>query len=513
MTVLRGPADAEQYRLKVGRYHDRWYNERLPACPIADATDEVWPAWSTIKNAAGKDWSFTANKRNGHTDQRELFRIAGLEDPDERTKAFNGINKKGLKQAQGRGQIVHLWAEDFLAGRGPRIITDPVLFSLGLSRAAAEEALEYLEALSAFFDHYQPEPIATEYVAIHRDLNGHGYGCTPDVIAKVQGGTVAIDWKTRGVDSDHGAYPEEAAQIAAGACAQYMIIAEPKDSYAYTGRPVRAMVPHIDCGIVVSIKPDGCRVYPTSIDKGFEHMQAMHAFWVARLTEKAAIGKPWPPTPIDYGPVHKGRKWQISDGMLPTTAQAPSSPSDATRAAVGDTTPALVAQPDQQEEPWTVSTSTQSTPSKPSKSSKPPSKPTTQTKQPTPSTRSATTRGTASTLTAPEASTTEGTNTTDSPGTSTATPTTPSSTTPPSPSDDPTDEFAVTSHILAHAMLNWPDKVKAELAEWWPNGTPTPQQIRDGDAVWTEAQIDHLQQMCDLADAPFWESATPRTRS
>jgi hypothetical protein len=157
MTVLRGPADPDHYRVKVGRYGDRWYTDPLPTCPIADgatiwadSSDWQGPSWSIVKGAAGKDWSYVTNKRNGHTARAELERIAGLE-PDERTAAFNLINKRGLEQAGGRGTIVHWWAEDLLAGRTPREVTEPMLFTARLPKAALVEAYEYLPALQAPF--------------------------------------------------------------------------------------------------------------------------------------------------------------------------------------------------------------------------------------------------------------------------------------------------------------------------------------------------------------------------
>jgi hypothetical protein len=145
-SVLRGPADADHYRVKVGRYGDRWYTDPLPADSIADASDWQAPSWSIVKKAAGQDWSFVTNKRNGHAEQAELLRIANLE-PDSRTAAFNQINKDGLKQAAGRGTIVHLWAEDFLAGLPPRTITEADLRAMRLPKAALAEALTYLSAL------------------------------------------------------------------------------------------------------------------------------------------------------------------------------------------------------------------------------------------------------------------------------------------------------------------------------------------------------------------------------
>lgn len=531
MTVLRGPTDPDHFRVKQGRYNDRWYADSLPACPIADATDDVWPSWSTTKGASGKDWSFVTTKRIGHTPTAELHRIADLE-PDQRTQAFNAINKNGLTQAGGRGTIIHLWAEDLLAGRGPRLITDPVLFALKLPRAALEEALEYIEALAAFFDHYQPEVVAAEYVAIHRSLNGHGYGCTPDVIAWVQGQIVGIDWKSRGADSDHGAYPEEAAQIAAGAKAEYMII------QGDDGTPRRSYLPVIDCGIVVSIKPDGCRVYPTDIDAGFRHVEAMHAFWVARLTEKAAVGKPWPPTPINQQtgwppelrtvwPAEPTEKPCLTTSTPRSTGSSKASPTSGTKPT--PTTSNATTRGTQKATPPAANTA-QTTPiADPTTSSTTPNgytstvlaeaqcdrhadhgphewpggqcsgngpfrvTPTKETLCPTQSaiTSPASTNSTATSATSKPRSAKSSNNSTTS--------------------TEHTDNFDATSKILAEQMLTWTAELRQYLKDWWPDAIPTPGQVRRGEACWTDVQLKQIEQLCDLADAPFTEHTTPVT--
>jgi hypothetical protein len=66
----------------------------------------------------------------------------------------------------------------------------------------------------------------------------------------------------------------------------------------------RCAVPHLDGGLIVSVKPDGCRIYPIDLQAAAAHWQALNAWWIARLGEKRAIGKPWAPraAPADPDP-------------------------------------------------------------------------------------------------------------------------------------------------------------------------------------------------------------------
>lgn len=273
--VLRGPADADHYRVKVGRYNDRWYADPLPTDGIATATDDSWPSVTSCKKASGSDWTFVGLKRVAAALEEKPDCLAGLP-YDERYDRLKSINKIGLERAGGRGTQVHTYLERALRGEP---ITSPFDNPSGLP---------YLPAVTAFLDERQPELVAAELVCINRGMNGVGYGGTADGIMRIDGKVYKVDWKSRGEDSDHGAYPEEAGQIGAYAAADYFIADGP------TG-PRRLHLPALDGGLVVSIKPDGYRIYPVDLDKAKAHWERMHAWWVARRTEREAIGKPWAP--------------------------------------------------------------------------------------------------------------------------------------------------------------------------------------------------------------------------
>lgn len=292
MTDLLDPADAANFRMTID--WGRWYIDPLPTCEIADATESRWPSYSTVKKAADKDWSFLTVNRLAGLASPELRRIAEL-DATQRADAVRSHEKLAKQIAFGRGTIVHLWAEDLAAGLAPRVIDDGWLVANGYPAAARDEAEQYRSALCDFFQTYQPERVAAEYVTIHRTLNGYGYGATPDGLMRIQGELVAVDWKSRSANSSHAAYPEEAAQIAAGVRAEYMVTRA-------GGQAERRLIPEVTGGYVVSIKPDSARLYPIDIDKAWEHFSHLHEWWTHRLDEKAAIGRVRPFRTSTAGP-------------------------------------------------------------------------------------------------------------------------------------------------------------------------------------------------------------------
>jgi hypothetical protein len=327
MTVLRGPADADHFRIKIGRYGDRFYCDPLPADDIAPATDDHWPSVTTIKKASGSDWSYVAMKRIAHANLQSLPELQ----PDEVYERLKTINKVGLKRAQKRGEQVHLWLEQALRGEK---IDDPGGFEFPGSN--------YYRSVMNFLDTYQPELVAAEMVCINREL---GYGGTADAIVTIDGQAYWVDWKSRGEDSDHGAYPEEAAQLGAYANADYMI-AEGVDG------PKRMLLPELETGLIVSIKPDGVRIYPIELQCASIHFEAMANWWAARRVERMPIRKPWAPRKISkYAPsastaaetVADALGGQASEGtdLLDTSAV----PSDADTVAEGGSTTATAEPP------------------------------------------------------------------------------------------------------------------------------------------------------------------------
>lgn len=251
MTLL-GPADADHFRIKVGR--SRWYCDPLPDCDIAPATDASWPSISTVKSAvpfAAAD--YVAMRRCA--DARAGRALAG--DADEVYEDFKVAEKRLRNIAFNRGTIIHFWAEDLLYGNTPREFSKLDLAAHRLAPDALEEAKRFQPAITGWFDAYQPELVAKEVVCIHRTLNGVGYGGTADAIVRIDGRLYLVDWKSRG--SDHDAYPEEAGQVAALAGAEYMIVQGPD------GSPIRALLPELAGGLIVSIKTDGCRTYPVML--------------------------------------------------------------------------------------------------------------------------------------------------------------------------------------------------------------------------------------------------------
>lgn len=311
---LRPPTDADNYRVKTGRFGDRFYTDPLPADTDWPETsdDDVYPAVSTVKKATGQDWSRAMAKRLAKAPS-QLVEIARLDSEFERKHRLNLLSDAGLDQASGRGTIVHAHAEAVLANRLPIYqMTDTVK--------------PYIRTLEAFLAAYQPTLVAVEFVAIHRTLNianvrrGNkffGYGGTGDAVIEIDGKWYLVDWKSRAEDSDHKAYPEEGAQVSAYGRADYWIVHDPESIHGAK----RIKPPELEGGLIVSIKPDSYECYPIDLDKGFDYWTDLHAWWQARRSETKAIGRKWAPRAVPSQLVTGEEPCQTNDPSVDTTNQ------------------------------------------------------------------------------------------------------------------------------------------------------------------------------------------------
>lgn len=278
-TVMRGPAHADNYRVKVGRYGDRWYRDPLPYDSLAPEalSDEAYPSFSIVKGASGKDWTYVSLKRVAHAD--DLATIAG-KGYYERYEKLKVINKLDLSAAMRRGTNVHIYAE-CLAYGVPQYLSP------------ASDGAAYFPMVEKMFAELNPKLIAAEFVCIHRSLHGIGYGGTSDGIYEIDGKRYMVDWKSRSEDADHDCYPEEAGQIGAYVGCEYIIMEDTEPANPHGAK--RAHMPALDGGLIVSIKPDSYEVYPIALDEAIEHFHAMHSWWTARRDESKPIGPKWAP--------------------------------------------------------------------------------------------------------------------------------------------------------------------------------------------------------------------------
>lgn len=266
MTVLRGPADADHFRVKVGRYGDRWYHDPLPACDVAPACTDEWPSVSIVKNAWPKFLTSWAASEAAKYAADNLSTLAQLD----RAAVIALVSKAHDRSRDGaasRGTAVHAIVEALSEGREP----DPLIEA---------ECADWSEAARKVVADIEPEWLLSEAVVINRQL---GCGGTLDAVWRISGKTYVVDFKSRAVGK-HGAYQDEAAQLGAYASAGYCIVER-------DGRAARQRLPHIDAGLIVSICPDGYRLYPIDIDAAREDFAVLRGFW-QRMQDSKPIGKP-----------------------------------------------------------------------------------------------------------------------------------------------------------------------------------------------------------------------------
>ena len=234
-------AFADQFRVEVGNWSERWYHDPLPADDRWPTTDAQWPAVSTIKKAADKDWTdVSLNRLAAWLEIQRPNYAHPWETGSIRSHIGMGA-KAGLDAASQRGTEIHTAFETL--GNGGDLDDVPMPLSE-----------RYRQVVRMAWDRWRPTVALAEFVCISRTL---GYGGTADAVwyldhppDDLDPGYYLVDYKSRA--SRHTVYVEEAWQVAAYARADYWVIDQTVEGH----RGLRVEPLELQGGLILSITPE-----------------------------------------------------------------------------------------------------------------------------------------------------------------------------------------------------------------------------------------------------------------
>lgn len=187
-------------------------------------------------------------------------------DEEAAIELIKGAKQRSLRKAANRGSSIHAVVDAIRDGDLSYATENP-------------DAVPYLDAVRAFVAEARPAFLLGEIAVVNRTLRYAGkFDAVGTVEAFPEPGTVMFDWKTR---NKHQAYQDNAAQLAAYAHAEYMVL---------DGR--RQRLPKIDGGAVVTFCPDGTwELHPIDLEAAWPLAQVAIRCYQLKSTTKA-IGKP-----------------------------------------------------------------------------------------------------------------------------------------------------------------------------------------------------------------------------
>lgn len=307
MTTLRTITDPERFRTTY--YGGRRYIDPLPADDRWEPTGTKEKLWNCTGIAkAVEDGQFWKKLDDSNKAPLDAVRVADyvnanwdrLADTpaDERRTAMAMAAPRDLSRAANRGTAVHALIEALLRGETPLILeADAEPYQAIAEQVAADIAgtVDTMEAVGFGRRDDLPVTWGGTYDALHSD------------------GSLLVDYKSRGADSQHGCYPKEVVQLGLGALCDYYIGTDEH------GEAVRIEMPQFTDLALISIKPDSYEVFPVDVTEAKEAaLQALEAHAAQKAGQKrarSAIGNP---------------RHQISAGTAasgPADAGGPSSPS------------------------------------------------------------------------------------------------------------------------------------------------------------------------------------------
>lgn len=264
--TITGPSDKGMFR----DHPTEWtgYIDPLPACGLGSPTDAIVPSVSTIKKAWPKflgDW--IAGEVAGAAWKHRNALVA-MDEREARDLLAPAANRQ-RDSAADRGHAIHDALERIIDGR-----------PLTIGHDATHDADIYVPCLELLVAELRPEIVATEVVVF-----GDGYAGTFDAIWRRGNDLVIVDYKSRKAGKAATRYPEEGAQLAAYSRATYWVV-EDDDG-------MRRMAPlEVSRGLIVSIAPDGYRLYDVDLDSAHRTWTALHGFWSEQKAAPAMFSRP-----------------------------------------------------------------------------------------------------------------------------------------------------------------------------------------------------------------------------
>ncbi|MFD0276188.1 hypothetical protein ACFVHB_20105 [Kitasatospora sp. NPDC127111] len=140
------------------------------------------------------------------------------------------------------------------------------------------DMVRYATHFAAFLQEMQPEFLHLEETVWSDE---HGYAGSFDAIARIDGETVILDWKT----TRSGVHEDVALQLKAYAMADRMILAATNESIP---------VPAIDAAAVLHVRPEGAKLVPVSCSDDLldVFLSLLPIFQWERERKKTVLGRP-----------------------------------------------------------------------------------------------------------------------------------------------------------------------------------------------------------------------------
>eukprot|EP00752_Nemacystus_decipiens_P016654 g14894.t1 len=275
------------------------------------AHDARWPeAWqapsvSTLKKAAGKDWTFASIQRIAewmHGQTGTYIDTLSTKDQHELEGILTEAAGEGLALASERGTQVHAMFEAYAEGKDPEE-------AKGLDAASAR----YQATVVRCIGELRPRVALSEFVCLHYSLHDLGYGGTADAVWWIdpaewpwvdwpegaQAGYWLVDYKSR--KNKHAIYLEEAWQLAAYGLAEVWItegLTGDRDDGSREPA-VRSEPLELQGGLILSITPTSYQFYPVDLNEAWEGFERLHSLWMSKRggIRGNGVQNAWPPKP------------------------------------------------------------------------------------------------------------------------------------------------------------------------------------------------------------------------